>query len=365
MMCVSIVASLCVSLSIWSADRALEDTRQSMNTSVSDVSEAGRNTTLDLTAQYLKQVSRTTVGQLGDFWGVSHDFVASLCRQIDASIPRDTEAWPYLYAHRGQLYQHLMNVKELDAVGFVTTSHKVFQLFENVRTARSQGFHHINVNINNGSGYDGVTNVPAQLRTQLGDVIPDGKGSIYGWPGNTSNAEKRFCSGELGALSNGTQFEAPCEYSLHDPVETHFALAGYWGDLHPYSSHVGSMGTYVGVMTQCDFPITPTERGVVFGGTLLDKISEFMQKMDIGGNGRVFATVREEWVSKLSPLLPDTFGTLVATSHGKYVLFHDHCTPPTQPQTLPRSQQRCAQLQHHHPCHRLRRPHRPQHCSAA
>ena len=326
MLCIIIVASLCTSLAVWSGDRALSDTEDSCEESITTAFTAGQTTVLAVTDDHLNQVGDSTVKTLDTFWAVPRNAAAQMCRQLMSHDTATMESWDYLYTWRRSLYHMVSTHTEYDGVGIVTLDHQTVQVVEHHTTlARGpEEYHHYTGNINNGTAYDTPGGIPARNRTAQCDILTDGSGDCYGYPqqGLTFPFE---CDGswEQSSMSNGTQMQVPCIFPDYNLYNMHMSLLPYQPIEAVRWTPLISLGPWTGIIAQCVYgdALTGRKVGLAYSGTDMRKISEFLQTIDLGQSrgslGRIFATVRHNWVS---PAKGDQVGYLAGTSHGTYAI---------------------------------------------
>ena len=319
--CIVVVATLCTTLSLLSGDRALEDTREVRDSSVAAASNAGEATTVKITEDYLDQIGKGAVQQISSFWGVVQHYTDSLCQTVMA--PKDPAvigSFAHIYSLRTNLYYASKNLYEIQGAGLTTVDHQTVTISEFPATFNSTDFHHYSCIINNGSGYDVPGGMPAQYRTQHGEIIPDSEGDMYGWPDRVEGMYGTDCwsSGYRGVESKGAVLGLACVTPGSPVIATNLQALPYIPFGVSVFSPLISYGRYVAVIAQCAYgdPATQQRIGVALAGADVRKITTFLQTVDLGQDegsfGRVFVTVRSHMLD------PTNVGMLAGTSHGEY-----------------------------------------------
>ena len=325
--CIAVVAVLCTSLSVWSGDRALNDTLDSGRHSVDIAFAAGHETVVKVTEDYLKQIGESTVRQLASFWSITENSVSSVCQQLMADDMAMMESWTNLNSYRVQMYQLSRNHYEIDGLGIVSRKYQSVQVFQSRLTmARAETeYHHFHAILNNGTDHDILGGVHAINRTVVVDVIPGGKALAYEYATDAGKNVFPFCLGNgiTAIMTDGAAFDPPCRYPEYDLVTKHlkaFLLLPQMGV--GFNLQLVGLGDYVGMTTQCVYgnALTGERVGVVYGGSDMVKISHFLASIDIGQSrnslGRIFVTVRKNWLSPGNMNIQH--GYLAGTSHGSY-----------------------------------------------
>ena len=315
--CVVVVGTVCTTVSVLSADRALSDTKAARDVSVRAAFSAGEAGVLQLSEDLLNVIGDSTLREMTKFCGIGRDTVLTVCMQMGAYPDHVVTSWDFLYRKRVEFYHLSKAFSQIDGMGVITTKYQVVQVIENSATLNkpAKDYHHFHMVYNNGTDHAGGADVVG--RTLLTDMVPDGTADVYGMD-DDSNVHRKDCVGRSAVLSDGAVLDAPCAYPYGDVKQMHYHYFNRTAMYRVYASPMDSFGRHVGTLIQCDYGSATTgERfGLIASGSDLRKVSVFLSGLHLGGEGRVFITVRREL------FVGDTqFGYLAGTSHGRYVAF--------------------------------------------
>ena len=321
--CIAAVACLCTSMAVWSGDSALRDTEDLLQESVGSAFDVGSTTVVKLSEVYLNQQADSVVRQFSAFFVTVHDASDQICHQVMTETTAVMTSWDYIYSWRKALYHMVARNDNYDGVGIVTTKLQTMQMYESFFTLgiRPDGYMHLNSLVNNGTDYDHVTTLPAVNRSVQGDALPDGSGDAYGYPNDHYPAYPLEClaDGKTAVDSRGKEFDVPCLNPEYNLAERHLALLNYQPVGYSLYSPLTDLGYNVGVISQCVYVDNAGNRvGITYAGTDMRKITAFLKTLDLGKGslGRVFATVRHNWVVE-----GWQHWYMAGTSHGTYVCF--------------------------------------------